>query len=153
MTRFHLYDDADPCRSIMLDDLLHMQRQDVCLWAHAEASGSESCYCEVARWNYDAAPAAWQRFAWCKLADTAIGWPHQDDAERARGLAEIINGGPGLAPIVHGLPNYSEEAARPEAVGRKKPEPDAITTRSVSEDSSTAACNQNPKGHHHAKGN
>lgn len=107
--KFNLY-GADPWATIAMEGLLEMQREEGMLWAHAEDSGSESCYCEVARWN--AATRRYERFAFCKCADYRFPeLPDATDEVTAEHAAQLINDLIPCnmrVPIVHRLPNWSE---------------------------------------------
>lgn len=107
-TKFNLY-GADPWATISLDGLLEIQREHGALWAHAEDSGSESCYCEVARWND--ARKRYERFAFCNCHDYRFPeLPGARDEATADQGAKLINSLSNLAPrspIVHSLPNWT----------------------------------------------
>jgi hypothetical protein len=102
---------GQPHQSISFDDLLAIQKEHGMLWAHAEDSGSESCYCEVARWNEKA--RRWERFCHLKCMDYRL--PELLDAsdeQTAIKLAERINAllhCGDRASIVHSMPNYVEQ--------------------------------------------
>ena len=103
--KFSLYGNNDGA-SISLDGLLEMQRNEGMLWAHAEDSGSESCYCEVARWNE--AARRFERYAFAKCADDRFPeLPEATDVKTAEHAAQLINNvTPQVRlPIVHRMPN------------------------------------------------
>lgn len=104
--RFKLY--GEPFNYIELDALIAQQKELADLWAHAEDSGSESTYVEVARWNHSG--QRWERFAFLKMLD--VDMPGSDD-EKADTLAEQINSAARhsrRASIVHSMPNWTEIA-------------------------------------------
>jgi hypothetical protein len=94
---------------LSLADLLAIQAEDGTLWAHAEDSGSESCYCEVARWNH--VEVQWERFAHCKMMDYRLSdLPEASDEATATEAARRINKPlwfDDRAPVVHSLPNWT----------------------------------------------
>src|SRR5487761_1708125 len=106
--KFHLY-GSDPQASTSLAGLLEIQREHGSLWAHAEASGSESCHCEVARWNY--ATKRYERFAFCKCLDYRFSeLADATDEATAEHAANVINDSCRFAqhaPIVHLLPTWT----------------------------------------------
>lgn len=90
--------------SITLDELKQLQRETGSLFAHAENSGCEGCYVEVARYNN--AANCWQRFAFLKC----FGGEHasNEDAsaeETARLFAAEISPR-ACDSFIHSLPNY-----------------------------------------------
>lgn len=97
-------------RSVSLESLIELQRETQQLWAHAEESGCEGCYCEVSRWNDST--RRWERFAFEKY----FGGEHPDkpDAnciETAQYVATLINAHGYIvefSPIVHSMPSYGE---------------------------------------------
>ncbi len=97
---------------ITLDDILVIQNETKMLWAHAEDSGCESCYCEVARWNERT--ERWERFCVVKCLDYRLPeLPDASDEETAVELAKRINEplwDDGRASIVHSMPNFVEKA-------------------------------------------
>lgn len=109
--KFNLY-GADPWATIALEGLLELQREEGMLWAHAEDSGSESCYCEVARWN--AATQRYERFAFCKCADYRFPeLPDATDDVTAEHMAKLINElipCKQRLPIVYRMPDWANVA-------------------------------------------
>jgi hypothetical protein len=76
-----------------------------CLWARAENSGSEGCYCEIARWNEKS--EAWERYCFEKF----FGNDKETCWEEASRYADEINAvaGTDAISVIHRLPNYSGE--------------------------------------------
>ena len=106
--KFSIYGSNTAWAEIDLLELLQMQSTDGDLWAHAETSGCESCYVEVARWNH--AAQQWQRFCFFKID----GWrfPEIDDCtdgHTAELLARRINSTTwqARAAVVHRMPNWA----------------------------------------------
>lgn len=102
--RFELYGDV--WHALTLEEMLAAQAEHHNLWARAENSGSESCYCEVAVWNDDA--RQWQRFATCKCMDYRLPeLPEATDAATAEALAAMINKDQDeRIAVIHRMPNY-----------------------------------------------
>lgn len=93
-----------------LEHLLEIQRDSGDLWAHSEKSGSESCYCEVARWNHKA--EKWQRYCGIKAMNFEFAdAPYANDETKADRMAYLINTSglawEGRTPIVHRMPDWS----------------------------------------------
>ena len=79
------------------------------LWAHAERSGSEGCYVEVARWSE--LRQRWERFAFAKVFGGEIKeQPDLGDNETAILLANFINERMKntVITIVHNFPSFNE---------------------------------------------
>ena len=62
-TRFAAYSDIMG-EGFTLAELVEFQAREGTLFANAENSGSEGCYCEVARWNMES--QRFERFAFLK---------------------------------------------------------------------------------------
>jgi hypothetical protein len=99
MSHFSKYGGAE---SISLKEFHEIPAGD--LWARAEQSGCEGCYCEIARWSNK--NHRWERFAFAKF----FGGEHPEapeagSIETAALYARDINRGE-IATVIHGLPNY-----------------------------------------------
>jgi len=107
--RFSLHSENHPfLGGITLEALLDEQKKDGIYWAHAEDSGCESCYCEVARWSDER--GRWERFACLKAYYYRLPeLPDASDEETAGAIADQINAlayWHGRANIVHRMPSY-----------------------------------------------
>jgi hypothetical protein len=91
--------------TITLEELLLLANMDRgSILARAEFSGSESCYCEVARWNYER--SRWERYAFIKLMDVNIDGLRKD-RDKAVAIADLINSfGGSTVSLIHNMPNY-----------------------------------------------
>jgi hypothetical protein len=90
------------CGSISMKEIKKL-KNDFSIFARAEYSGAEGCYCEVARWNEE--KRVYQRFAFVKFFDGDLGGNSALDC--AKQTAEYINGNDDYT-IIHHLENYSE---------------------------------------------
>lgn len=99
-------------QSISHQQLLEEQKKTGDYWARVEESGSESCYVEVARWNYSV--EAWQKFAFlkaCEVRREDCGL-HEgaNDFEAAEYLADGINDAgyfKGAFPVIARMPAWN----------------------------------------------
>jgi len=109
--RFHRYGHVLE-RDIEWDELISEQQRDGLLWAHAENSGCESEYVEVAKWNGPA--RRYERYVHVKCLDFRLpDMPDASDDETAIEAAKRINAAAGWHdngdhPIVHSMPNANE---------------------------------------------
>ena len=105
-TRFCAYGDVLG-EGWTLAELVEYQKDSGTLFARAENSGCEGCYCEVARWNMTA--HRFERF--CFLKCFGGEWSEEIDSSRqtAAKFAEAINSAAGHAGlcVVHVMPQYS----------------------------------------------
>ena len=95
---------------ITLPELVKHNAERRDLWARAEFSGCEGCFCEVARWNPKT--ERWERFASAKC----FGGEHPSEKDRegvhahetAEKFAQEINdaGSCGNHAHIHGFPNW-----------------------------------------------
>ena len=96
------------------------------IWARAEASGSEGCYVEVARWDREA--VEWCKFAFLKILDHGLMeeiLPEKGEVkelsadETAEWLAGRINAAHGnkWAAVIHSMPKFGQRQS--EQVGVK----------------------------------
>lgn len=105
-TRFCAYGSEVLGEGHTLAQLIEFQKSEGSLFARAENSGSEGCYCEVARWNLKT--HRFERFAFLKC----FGGEWTDEitsaGETAAKFADAINnaGHHGLS-VVHVMPQYS----------------------------------------------
>lgn len=105
--RFTIYGD-ELFTGITLEELIAAQEKDGLFWARAENSGSESTYCEVARWNHTT--VRWERFCFAKCLDHRLpDAPDASDKDTAIALANMINLCNETVSIVHSMPNYVVE--------------------------------------------
>ena len=89
-----------------LESIIALQTDTMDLFAHAENSGSEGCYVEIARWSYTR--QRWERFAFCKLFNEEIEGLSAVDA--AKKIAAQINGVyPEESAIVHRMPSWQAD--------------------------------------------
>ena len=105
---FCTYDHSGP-DYISLEDLVALNRKDGDLFAHAERSGCEACYVEVARWCFD--KHCYRRWAFCKFFGGEVPEiPDANDVETCRHVARIINEANSvygdLAPVLHRMKNW-----------------------------------------------
>ena len=93
-----------PMVDIGLTDLIGHNRIHGDLWARAEDSGCEGCYCEVARWDKE--NRRWSRYAFEKY----FGDEHHTGWQLANAAAGAINGGrEDDLVLIHSMPNYGEK--------------------------------------------
>jgi hypothetical protein len=115
--RFAIYGAAGS-RSISLDEIVAEQQADQMLFAHAEDSGCESCYVEVAKWSNSR--KRWERYAFCKCLDYRLPeMPDASDEDTAIEAARRINEPcytEGRASVVHTLPNCEPEPVTVEQI-------------------------------------
>jgi hypothetical protein len=105
-TRFAAYGSEVIGEGHTLAQLIEFQKSEGTLFARAENSGCEGCYCEVARWNLKT--HRWERFAFLKCFGGEWVDGITSASKTAAKFAEAINsaGHCGLS-IVHVMPEYS----------------------------------------------
>lgn len=114
--RFSSYGDPIGA-TCTLQDLIDQSRRDGMLYARAEDSGCEGCYCEVCIWNDEA--RRFERFAFVKLFggefEIATG-ECAGERESAEYCARLINEAStawnnARLPIIHRMPTYEPTTA------------------------------------------
>ncbi len=101
---FSLYGGESPSRGLTLDEL-HALATAGDIWAHAENSGCEGCYVEVARYN--AKKNTWERFACEKFFGGEDGLEPEGCVDTATRVAALINkAGDENANVVHRMENW-----------------------------------------------
>jgi hypothetical protein len=101
---FHRYTPNRLIRDISLTTLLKVPD----LFAHAESSGCEACYVEVARWSW--IRNRWEKFAFVKCFGGEIKeFPDIGDVETCRKIADLINERQGRQPgaVVNCFPSFN----------------------------------------------
>ena len=96
---FNLY--SQPWKDVSLADLI----ADPMTCAEAAFSGSEGCYCEVAKWSESR--NRYERFAFAKFFDGDV--EGKTAYQIASELAVKITESKGFHGFIHTLPEYSEE--------------------------------------------
>jgi hypothetical protein len=93
--------------TLSFEELLADGRKSQLLLARAEESGSEGCYCEVAKWSFDR--NRWERYCFAKFlggegVESEEGLTPRELADR---YAAAINATGGWAmALIHNLPTY-----------------------------------------------
>jgi len=91
-----------------LEELTMLQKQDGLLFAHAELSGSEGCYCEVAIWNDR--NRRFEKLCFYKFfSNEHPVLPSASAEAAAKYYAEMINSLSAqgeLSPIVNRMPHF-----------------------------------------------
>ena len=124
--RFAKYGSSALGGGVSLADLITESKETSYLWAHAEDSGCESCYVEVAKW--DDKHKAWFKYAFLKTLDVLRGLELElecsedaSDEEVAVLIAKKINDvswEEGRASIVGAMANHPDtEDAKTSKVG------------------------------------